>query len=376
VAGKLFKSGKTFIKIVLLFFQGLLVIALLLSYLSFHISPGSFPVIAFAGLAYPYILLLNVVFILFWLFSKIKFALIPILVVFLGWNHIGRLIQFGNSSKGEPGEDAIKIISYNLQNFLKVNTSTTKYVTDFKNETRIKEFLQDQKADIVCLQEMLYDRKNNKQFTNKLGKTLDCRNYYYENYFGSNNKIIDAIAIFTSYPIIDKGHFVHDGKSIGIYTDLKINEDTLRVYNIHLASIHFKQEDYKFWSEITQQEEQENLKEGTLNIMKKMQAAFIKRSQQAQKLKQHIRQSPYANVICGDFNDTPSSYAYNQLSENCKDAFVKSGRGLGRTYSGELFPAFRIDFILYDEAYQSADFVLHKIPYSDHYPLSCLLFKE
>ena len=367
------KTGLSIFTGILLLLNGIAVLLLIMAYASFHFSPSFIPYIAFAGLAYPFILMLNLLFILLWLLSRMRYAMISLIVVIAGWNHIGRLVQLGGKDQPNQTNKPIKIMSYNLQNFLKINTSTTKYVTNFENESRIRNFIADQDADIVCLQEMLHDRESHGKFLAEIARELDCPNYHHINYFRKNTKVIDAIATFSRYPIIRKGDLEYEGKSIAIYTDLVINRDTVRVYNLHLASIHFKQEDYEFWSDITNAEEQEKFTAGTGKILSKMHSAFLKRAGQTDVLLAHFRESPFPLIICGDFNDTPSSYAYNRLSRHRRDAFVDSGSGLGVTYAGEFFPAFRIDFILYDPTFRSASFRRHKIPFSDHYPITTYL---
>jgi hypothetical protein len=81
---------------------------LLMAYVSAYIPPASIPLLAFAGLIYPYILIVNIGFVLFWLFSKKRFALISIVVILLGWNQIGRLVRILPGSS-EPPEDKLKI---------------------------------------------------------------------------------------------------------------------------------------------------------------------------------------------------------------------------------------------------------------------------
>jgi endonuclease/exonuclease/phosphatase family metal-dependent hydrolase len=294
--------------------------------------------------------------------------------VLAGWNHISRLIQFNGDDLDEEVPHSVKVLSYNLQNFLKINTSTTKYVTDFKNEVNIKDFLEQENADVVCLQEMLHDRESQEKFAADLARQLKCPNYHYVNYFARNTKILDAIAIFTRFPVINRGELEYEDKSIGIFTDLVIDSDTVRVYNLHLASIHFKQEDYEFWSDMGNKQEQEKFRMGTVKILSKMQSAFLKRAGQSDIIAAHIESCPWPVIICGDFNDTPSSYAYNRLSQSMKDAFVESGSGLGITYAGKYFPAFRIDFILYDQVFTSMGFTRHKVTYSDHFPITTYLY--
>ncbi len=229
------------------------------AYLSSYIPPVSFSMLPFAGLAYPFILVVNLIFIVFWLLSKKRFALISIVAILLGWNQMGRLIRINTNGNENLEIHQTKVLSYNIQNFLNVNAANTKYVDDFSNEENIIEFIKAQNADIICLQEMLYDREDPVSFPKQLGNTFNCPNYYYENYYTSKKKL-DAIATFTRHKIINEGHLEFEGKSIGIFNDLIITGDTVRVYNLHLASIHFQKEDYKFMSDIGNNEENENFK--------------------------------------------------------------------------------------------------------------------
>ncbi|MCB2222287.1 MAG: endonuclease/exonuclease/phosphatase family protein [Bacteroidetes bacterium] len=356
---------------VLLLINGFFILLLLLAYAAYHIPPATIPYLPFAGLAYPYILLANLLFVLFWIVKRIKFALIPLLFILLGWNHIGRLFQLNGKATGD--EAGIKVVSYNIQNFIKYNTSTTKYLSDFENQDRITDWLTQQNADIVCLQEMLYDRDNYDQFAAQLGNHIGCPNNYHENYYKTSRDKLDAIAIFTRFPILNTGHLEYDDKSIGIYADLVINHDTVRLYNLHLASIHFRKEDYEFITGFSPQQEQEEIKTGTLQIIAKMRVAFEKRALQSKIIEKELELSPYPTIICGDFNDTPHSYSYHRLTRKLIDAFVVSGKGIGTTYAGENFPAFRIDYILYDPMFTASGFIRHKINLSDHYPISCTL---
>jgi endonuclease/exonuclease/phosphatase family metal-dependent hydrolase len=107
----------------------------------------------------------------------------------------------------------------------------------------------------------------------------------------------------------------------------------------------------------------------------KFKAAFQMRAEQVREIRSHINASPYAVIVCGDFNDTPISYAYQQLRGNLKDAFVSSGSGIGRTYIGKL-PSFRIDNVFHSEEFESFNFQTSDFRMSDHLPVSCTLIKK
>ena len=74
-------------------------------------------------------------------------------------------------------------------------------------------------------------------------------------------------------------------------------------------------------------------------------------------------------IVCGDFNDTPISYCYKTIRGNMKDAFKESGLGFGISYHENKF-LFRIDHIFYNNKIESYRAKVHKVTYSDHYPVT------
>ena len=366
-----------FIKKVILTFNALAVFALLLSYFAAYVNPATFSPIAFAGLSYPVILLINLAFVIFWLFVRWKYSLISILFIALGWNNVGRLIEFHSHQTPEVNIKYIKTVSYNIQNLVKESTISTKHIQDFSNQSKILKFLKGEKPDIVCLQELLYDRKGFEKFPAELGKKIGCNNYFLKNYYPKNDKKkLDAIAIFSKFPIINNGFIKYQQKTIAVFVDIVANNDTLRVFNLHLASLHFRNEDYRFISEMDIQKNRDNFRKGSGKILYKINRAFQKRGAQTNIIEGALSQSPHPVIVCGDFNDTPASYTYRKISKGLADAFVESGSGFANTYAGKLFPLLRIDHILYNKSYSSIKFKRHKILLSDHYPVSCLLYKK
>jgi len=371
------KKFHSFIRKIILTFNAIAVIALLLSYAASYINPTTFSPLAFAGLSYPVIFAVNLAFIIFWLIVKWKYALISILFIAIGWNSVGRLIEFHTQKSPDKNTKYIKTISYNIQNLVKESTISTKHIRDFSNESKILKFLKEEKPDVVCLQELLYDRKGFKEFPAELGKQIGCRYFYSENYYPKNdNKKLDAIAVFSKFPIINNGFIKYKQKTIAIFADIVTSEDTIRVFNLHLASLHFRNEDYRFISEMDIQKKRDEFRKGSGKILRKINYAFQKRGFQTLIIEGALAQSPHPVIICGDFNDTPESYTYRKISKGLTDAFVESGSGFANTYAGKLFPVLRIDHILYDKSYSSINFTRHRILLSDHYPVSCLLYKK
>jgi len=365
-----------FIRKIILTFNAIAAITLLIAYAAAYINPASFSSVAFAGLSYPVILAANLAFVIFWLFVKWKYSFLSIIFIAAGWNNVGRLIEFHPEKKKDENVRYTKVLSFNIQNLVKESTISTKHIKDFDNQSKILKFLRDEKSDIVCLQELLYDRKGFEKFPSELGRQIGCKNYYLKNYYPKNdNKKLDAIAIFTKYKIIYNGFLKYQNKTIAVFADIIIKNDTLRVFNLHLASLHFRDEDYRFISELDIQQKKDEFRKSSGKILYKINHAFRKRGIQTKIIEDALSQTPYPVIICGDFNDTPFSYTYRKLSEGHFDAFVESGSGFANTYAGKLFPILRIDHILYDKKYSSINFKRYKIKLSDHYPISCLIYK-
>ena len=112
-----------------------------------------------------------------------------------------------------------------------------------------------------------------------------------------------------------------------------------------------------------------------MRLGSKLKAAFMKRSEQVFKIKEHAAICPYPYLITGDFNDTPASFALNPMEKGMKNAFEEKGSGFGRTYNGS-FPNFQIDYVMAAPGFEVLDYHIIKKRLSDHYPVrSDLLLK-
>jgi endonuclease/exonuclease/phosphatase family metal-dependent hydrolase len=203
---------------------------------------------------------------------------------------------------------------------------------------------------------------------------------YVHDYYVSTNQFSQhyGIATYSKYRIVNKGEIYFRGEfgNICIFTDVNVRGDTLRVYNAHVASIRFNNEDYRFIDKMKNADEDERppLTDG-LGILKRLENAYKKRAYQVKTMKDHISQCPYPAVVTGDFNDTPVSYSYALLSDGLKDAFRESGWGLGSTYIGK-FPSFRIDYIFHSPGLGSENYRRYPEQVSDHHAISCDVYWE
>ena len=336
---------------------------LLISQLAPFVPPDRFWPISFFGLAFPYLVFLNVLFLLFWALKysrKMLLSLASLLIGFTNFTNTYQLIPVSNSTK--PG---IKVLSYNVHGFRSDQRAHR------LNNPKIVEYLKSTGASIICLQEGT-QFKNGKLSPQGIKEALPEINCFQVVSSGSYSDLVT----FSKYPIINKGELKFPSPSILVqFSDIRISDSrTLRVYNCHLQSYAIDPDDYSVIDSIGSSTKSHQI-EDARKVTFKLKNGFILRAYQARKLAEHIRKSPYPVLVCGDFNDTPVSYTYRKVRGSLDDAFVESGWGTSNTYNGEL-PSFRIDYILYGQKVTARNYQRDRVFYSDHFPIHCQISVE
>jgi endonuclease/exonuclease/phosphatase family metal-dependent hydrolase len=340
--------------------------ALLISYLAVHINPEDFALPAFFGLAYPYILLINVIIVVIWVVNLKYEALISVFIIALGFNHFTNYIKFRRPENDKQG--TFKVMSYNLRLF---NYFETPKKAD--SEKKILQYVKTIQPEIICFQE-LFITGNTIEKDQEIIKALGGKYYSHTKLLGRRKNQYYGIATYSRYPIVGKGEIRHPGSSsLSIYSDIVIEEDTFRIFNNHLQSFRLRRMERSLIEELASDDNQTMDEIKTLSTSLKQ--GFVRRALQAQVVKNYIDRSPFPVIVLGDFNDTPVSYAYRKIRKGLNDAFIKSGYGAGFTYSGN-YPPNRIDYILYDNTLVSTKFDILKVKYSDHYPILASFMKH
>jgi len=339
---------------------------LLLSYASPFVSPISIWWFTLLGLAYPVFLIVLMIAILFSFWNKWKIKYVLLLILLIGIPIHSRF--FGLKLSGSKKEDTItfRLMSYNVRLF-----NLYEQLEDPNKEIKahILDLFREVSADVLCVQEYINDKNTPSHVSRKeiqdVGKFIN----YGEHIVWTHRKRDFGIATFSRFPIVHKGEVKNklDDRIFSIYTDVILPEgDTVRIYNVHLESIRLQKEEYEVFDPSTELDESK--RRGIFNLIRKIKHAYQPRVMQVESLIEHLEASPYLVMVCGDFNEPPISFVYQQFHNLLKDAFIQTSFGVGRTYAGRI-PAGRIDYIFHNEIIQPQSFSIDHKTYSDHYAI-------
>ncbi|MDX5418146.1 MAG: endonuclease/exonuclease/phosphatase family protein [Hymenobacteraceae bacterium] len=348
----------------------LVVLWLLLGVLCLRVPPYEFWPAGFVAFSLPGALVLNFLFLVYWLLRRSWYVFLPLAVIGLGWNHYGRLMAINWGEDLSQGAKTLQVLSFNVHIF-------NAYEKIVEGVPQVSEEMVDwvatHPADVFCLQEF-YSRVNSTEFNNfnRIGKRYN-RHVFASTYQGDRIKADVGIAIFSKYPII-RGNTIRfpntpeRSANRAAWVDINVGGDTVRIYAVHLQSMSIKAADIEnTYSAIG---DETSFKKESRNLARRLRMGFKARAMQVQQLLDHVQASPYPVIVTGDFNDIPFSYTYSQLVKELNNSFEVAGTGVGATYNG-LLPFLRIDNQFYSEGLEAHSFTTHyEMPLSDHFPIS------
>lgn len=335
-----------------------------------HIQPVEHPVQSCLGLTFPVFCLINGCFLIFWLIiQRYRSALLPLIGFLLCYSQIRTYLPVNFRTDHLP-ETSFKLLSYNIMGF---DGSTKK---DGKNP--ILTYLKESGADILCLQEYATLESPHHLSQKDVERALKAYPYRRINTVGSGKGHTNKIACYSKFPILSARVLDYRSEYNGsVLYEMKIGEDTVTLINNHLESNKLTKADKVVYEDMLKSPEKEKVKSGARLLIRKLAEASAIRAPQADTIACEIAASKYPGIIvCGDFNDTPISYAHHTIAENLDDAFTKSGRGLGVSYNQNKF-YFRIDNILTSKNLKAYNCTVDRsIKDSDHYPIWCYIAKK
>lgn len=331
----------------LFFLNVLAAVFLLFSYLLPYIPPSTFALLSVFSLGVPFLIVINFIFLLFWLFRLRIQALLSLIVLLIGFNHVTSVYEISSEKEEVQGDNVLKVLTYNVRQFNQYG-----WAEDVDIPEKISAFIKEQDADVVAMQEYYKGELNiARSFPHKYIKLKEENDEF-------------GLAIFSKYPIIRSGSldFTTRSNNNAIYADIFKGGDTIRIINVHLQSFGVKPNLDKLE------------KQHTKRVFLGMGQTFVRQERQMNLIRNLLRETNNPAIVLGDLNNTAYSYIYRELrSEGLDDSYKEAGNGFGKTFELNGILPLRIDFILSSETMEILTFKNHGVPYSDHFPISSTL---
>ena len=109
-------KGLKFFDKIIFFVNTLAAFLLLFAYILPYIPPKSFSLLSVLSLAVPVLIVMNILFLLYWLFNVKKQLLLSLVVLLIGLNYITSIYKFTGSKTVEDA-DNFSVINYNVRLF-------------------------------------------------------------------------------------------------------------------------------------------------------------------------------------------------------------------------------------------------------------------
>ncbi|MCU0429147.1 MAG: endonuclease/exonuclease/phosphatase family protein [Cytophagaceae bacterium] len=331
-------------------------------YLLPDLKPVEYPLVSLGVLLIPVLLIIQVVFIIIWLFRQPRWmALVPFCSLLIGIKYIDRSFSFSVPSQGQA---ELNVLSCNVRIFNVYDHLRDK---NYESTNGMINWVRNHPADVACLQE--YYNSPNKNFQSER-RIKEKFKYSFATPFLEIKNQQFGMAIFSKHPIVNKGELQFREKSNNqvIFADIRLSPSKIiRVYNIHLQSMAIDD------AQLANTAMSSSYFDKVIKSLVRYKNGCIQRSRQVDALTRHIAKCPYPVVVCGDLNEPPYGYVYEQLSEVLDNTFQQAGNGFGVTYHGKI-PLLRIDNIFTSKESTVHQFTIHNENlYSDHYPISAQL---
>ncbi len=265
----------------------------------------------------------------------------------------------------DPPKGSIKVLSFNTESF-----GTGK--KDSAGRNAICAYIVGQRPDIACLQEANILPE---AFENDVLPLMRSVFPHYDTLNLSSN----VLACFSRYRIVKK-ELICQGTTngSGAFTLVRRPGDTILVVNCHLESMHLSNDDRQQYHTLVRDPERSDVEGSSRMLISKISNAAKIRSVQATKTANFIKRHAGKSIIlCGDFNDTPISFTHHRIvSAGLTDAYVATGRGIGRSFNRDAIYV-RIDNIMCSDDWKPyACHIDHSFKGSDHYPIVAYLKKK
>ena len=321
------------------------------------VDPSLHPRVAAVGLFFPVFLVLNLVFVPLWLIYKARMVIVPVVGMALCGGYILDYCPIHWGGGEEEGD--LKVMTWNCHNMHFYTGDSLALALDYLKES---------KADVICLQE--YGAGESKY--KSLQSDMEAKGYHLES--------LSQLLLITRFPILSVTPLVLESKESNkaLMADLQMGEDTLTVFVVHLESYRLSPDDKEQYGDVLRAPERSQVEAEVSYLSGKIGLATSYRARQVKLLMSCLDSLPENRsvLLCGDFNDTPISYAYQTVSRRLDNAYRQGGFGVGISFNEKYFP-FRIDHVFHSRDWQTQGArVDRSMLASDHYPVVAWLRKK
>ncbi|WP_299782674.1 endonuclease/exonuclease/phosphatase family protein [uncultured Formosa sp.] len=231
-----------------------------------------------------------------------------------------------------------RIVSFNTKGFsYNYNGEETR--------TRLIKFLDSIQPDILVLQESNYP----------VTRKFKAYKYNFNDLRLKKGKSL--LSIYSKFPIVNTGYIdFTNTKNNAIYADILVQNDTIRIYNLHLQSHQLTSKSLEINKVIYN------------NLLEKVSLTLQKQINQSRIVRRNIDKTAKKIIVCGDFNTPQYALPYRILKQDLQDSFIEKGNGFGTTYSLKGFPL-RLDYFLMDKKIEVLNHINFNVNLSDHEPI-------
>ena len=330
------------------FAGNLIALAAAFGLLARYVSPQIFWPPSVVALLLPVLLLATLVFLILQLTrGRWRSAILPAVVLCLSLSIAGRLFAWpGDRVTLAPDAPTVTVLTGNQRMFRAADGKD-------RDPREVETFFRHHPADVILMQEVWPERRKTNYLDVLRAGTGHARRHQQEKTY---------MATYADQPEEIAAYFTDSDYNGILVTDVSTEIGKIRFINTHLRSNKI--------SNMAEGIRGEESVSDQLSTLGHMFAGYgrttRRRAEQAEHIRLLVDESPYPVILGGDFNDVPSSYAYNViLSPRLQDAWAVAGAGLGTTFTGPI-PGLRIDYFLVDTALQVVHIKQLDSPWSDH----------
>lgn len=335
-----------------------IIVMLLIGY-SGRLNPADHPILSCMGLFFPILLLINFLFLLFWVLVRMRLMIIPILGFLVCYQPLRTYLPLHFSSE-DSAEATLKVLSYNVKDF-DIGKN------DDRDVHKASQYILDSDADIVCLQEVVL---GNPYLTPAL-KVYPWKTDMPGDRYG-------GLVVLSKYPILKKKRIPYPSQgNLSMAVTIDVDGEKVIVINNHFQTSGLTIEDKKDFSDMVGGGKRQEIHRESKHLLTILGRSAGKRAGQVDKVAAYVREhQENPLLLCGDFNETPISYSHETFAKLLTDCYVTTGNGVGWSYNSNRIHV-RIDNIFCSSHWQPLKCEIDtKIHASDHYPIICYLKKH